>query len=64
MQAMQCQTSFMRILNQRFTNEYLVDNIPNEPEPTCLNTKLMAPSIAAIQQQFNPTSMIRLHIVN
>ena len=54
----------MHILNQRFTNEYLVDNIPNEPAPTCLHTKLMAPSIAAIQyQQFNPTSMIRLHTV-
>ena len=24
----------MRILNQRFTNEYLVDNISNEPEST------------------------------
>ena len=57
------ETSFMRILNQRFTNEYSVDNIPNEPEPTCLDTKLMARSIAAIPQQFNPTSMIRRHIV-
>ena len=49
LQAMQCQALFMRMLNQRFTNEYLVDNIPNEPEPTCLDTKLMAPSIVAIQ---------------
>ena len=50
--------------NPRFTNKYLVDNIPNEPESTCLDTKLMAPSIAATQhQQFNPTSIIRLHIV-
>ena len=64
LQATQCQTLFMCILNQKLTNEYLVDNIPNEPQPTCQDTKLMAPSIAAIQhQQFNPTSMVRLHIV-
>ena len=51
-------------IKQKIYNKYLVDNIPNEPEPTCLDPKLMAPSIAAIQhQQFNPTSMIRLHIV-
>ena len=32
----QCQTSFIDYI--RFTNEYLVDNISNQPEPTCLYT--------------------------
>ena len=35
LQATQCQTLF--ILNLRFPNKYLVDNIPNEPEATCLH---------------------------
>ena len=29
LQAIQCQTLFMYILNLRFTNKYIVDNIPN-----------------------------------
>ena len=38
LQDTQCQTLLIHILNLRFSNEYLIDNIVNEPEPICLHT--------------------------
>ena len=42
-----------KYINLRFQNEYLVDNIPNVPEPTCLHTNSSTYCYRTLTIQFN-----------